>query len=99
MEVAMIEVTVSEARENLADLLGKVQHSGERVRVFRHGKPVAVIVSYEEHEFLEKCEDLHWGPIAEEAYQEYLKDPGAAKTIEEIMAEEAGLDKGVKAAG
>jgi len=91
----MIEVTVSEAREQLADLLGKVQHSGDRVRVTRHGKPVAVIVSAEEHDFLEQCENLYWGPIAEEAYQEYLKDPGSAKTIEEIMAEDAG----VKAAG
>ena len=37
----MIEVTVTEARENLADLLGKVQHGGEDVTIKKHGKPVA----------------------------------------------------------
>ncbi|KAF0115660.1 MAG: hypothetical protein FD150_947, partial [Rhodobacteraceae bacterium] len=34
----MIEVTVSEARENLADLLGKVQHGHEDVTIKKHGK-------------------------------------------------------------
>ncbi len=34
----MIEVTVSEARERLADLLGKVQHGGEDVTIKKHGK-------------------------------------------------------------
>jgi prevent-host-death family protein len=87
----MITVSVSEARENLSDLLGKVQHSGERVTILRHGKPVAVVVSAEEHAFLEDCESLHWAPIAEAAYAEYLQNPGAAKTIEQIMAEDADV--------
>ena len=85
----MIEVTVSEVREQLAHLLGKVQHGGEVVEISRHGKPVAYVVSAAEWAFLQDCEDLHWGPIAEAAYQNHLKDPGAARTIDEIMAERA----------
>ncbi len=86
---AMITKTVSETREELSDLLSKVQHSGEVLHITRHGKPVAVVVSAEEHAFLEECESLYWGPIADAAYAEYLKNPGAAKTIEQIMAEDA----------
>jgi len=84
----MIEVTVSEVREKLADLLGKVQHGGEVVEISKHGKPVAYVVSAEEWAFLQDCEDLYWAPKAEVAWQEHLKNPGAARTIEEIMADE-----------
>lgn len=87
----MITQSVSETRENLSDLLSKVQHAGERVLIHRHGKPVAVIVSADEHAFLEDCENLYWAPIAEAAYQDYLKNPGAARTIEEIMADDADV--------
>ncbi len=86
---AMITKTVSETREELSDLLSKVQHGGEVLHITRHGKPVAVVVSAAEHAFLEECEDLYWRPIADAAYAEYLKNPGAAKTIEQIMAENA----------
>jgi len=50
--------TVSELRDNLSELLSRVQHSGEVLHIERHGKPVAVMVSAEEHAFLEGCEDL-----------------------------------------
>ena len=85
----MITVSVSEAREGLSDLLGKVQHGGEVVEISKHGKPVAYVVSAAEWAFLQDCEDLHWGPIAEAAYQDHLKNPGAARTIDEIMADKA----------
>lgn len=85
----MIEVTVSEVRDKLADLLGKVQHGGEVVEITKHGKPVAYVVSAAEWAFLQDCEDLYWAPRAEAAYQEHLKNPGAARTIDEIMAERA----------
>lgn len=85
----MITATVSEIRDNMPDLLGKVQHGGEFIEITKHGKPVAYVVSAAEWAFLQDCEDLHWGPIAEAAYAEYLKDPGAARTIDEILAEQA----------
>ncbi|MFO1143670.1 MAG: type II toxin-antitoxin system Phd/YefM family antitoxin [Amaricoccus sp.] len=34
-------VTVSEARDKLAEVIGRVQFGGERVTVAKRGKPVA----------------------------------------------------------
>jgi prevent-host-death family protein len=56
----MIVKTVSEARAELSDLLGKVQHGAEQVTILRNGKPVAVIVSIEDYEFMESAEDALW---------------------------------------
>ena len=85
----MIEVTVSELRDKMADLLGKVQHGGEVVEISKHGKPVAYVISAKEWAFLQDCEDLYWAPRAEAAYQDHLKNPGAARRIDQIMAEDA----------
>lgn len=85
----MIEVTVSEARENLADLLGKVQHGHEDVTIKKHGKAVAVMISVEAMEYYERLEDAELARLGAEAYAEYLANPSAARTIEEIMAEVA----------
>lgn len=52
----MIEVTVSAARETLADLLGKVQHGQEDVTIKRHGKAVAVLISVETMAYFEQLE-------------------------------------------
>ena len=85
----MIEVTVSELRDRMADLLGKVQHGSEVVEISKHGKPVAYVISAEEWAFLQDCEDLYWAPRAEAAYQDHLKNPGAAKTIDQVMGDAA----------
>lgn len=53
----MITVSVSEARENLSDLLGKVQHGREDVTIERHGKPVAVMIPVSAYEFYERLWD------------------------------------------
>lgn len=85
----MIEVTVSEAREKLADLLGKVQHGGEDVTIKKHGKPVAVMISPEAMEYYERLEDEDLARLGAESYAEYLADPSQAVTLEEYIAEVA----------
>ena len=85
----MIEVTVSEARDNLADLLGKVQHGHEDVTIKKHGKAVAVMISVEAMEYYERLEDAELARLGDEAYAEYLANPTATRTIEEIIAEDA----------
>ncbi|MFN0114909.1 MAG: type II toxin-antitoxin system Phd/YefM family antitoxin [Paracoccaceae bacterium] len=85
----MIEVTVSEARERLADLLGKVQHGGEDVTITRHGKPVAVMISAAAMEYYERLENEELARDGDAAYAEYLADPSKAVTIEEYLAEAA----------
>ena len=85
----MLTATVSEARENLSDLLGRVQHGGEDVTIVKHGKPVAVMISVEAMAYYEALEDAELAKLGHAAYEEYLKDPGKARTIEDMMAEDA----------
>lgn len=40
-----LEISVTRARAELADLVNRVAYSGEHVVLTRHGKPVAVLVS------------------------------------------------------
>jgi len=83
----MIEVTVSEARENLADLLGKVQHGHEDVTIKKHGKAVAVMISVEAMEYYERLEDAELAKLADEAYAEYLANPTERISHEALWAE------------
>ena len=83
----MIEVTVSEARERLADLLGKVQHGGEDVTIKKHGKPVAVLISAAAMEYYERLEDAELAREGAKAYAEYLADPSKAVSHEDLWAE------------
>ena len=88
----MITATVSQARENLSDLLGKVQHGGEDITIVKHGKPVAVMISVEAMAYYEALENAELAKMGAEAYAEYLKDPSKAKSLEEYLAEDAARD-------
>lgn len=83
----MIEVTVSEARERLADLLGKVQHGHEDVTIKKHGKAVAVMISPEAMAYYERLEEEELARQGDAAYAEYLANPGAAVSLEDYLAE------------
>ena len=85
----MITVSVSEARENLSDLLGKVQHGREDVSIERHGKAVAVMISVEAMAHYAALENAELARIADEAYAEYLADPGGTRTLAQYLAERA----------
>jgi prevent-host-death family protein len=78
-------VTVSEARQDLADLVNRAAYRGERVRVTRRGKPIAAIVPMEDVDFLERYEDAMDLKLAMEA----LADPENAATysLEEVEKE------------
>ncbi len=90
----MIIATVSQARENLSDLLGKVVHGREDVTIVRHGKPVAVMISVEAMAYYEALENAELARMGAEAYAEYLEDPGKAVSHEELWAEiESGYRK------
>jgi prevent-host-death family protein len=51
---------VSEARERLAELLGRVEYGHELVTICKRGKPVAVLVTMEDYAFMESAEDAYW---------------------------------------
>jgi prevent-host-death family protein len=82
----MITQTISETRENLSDLLGKVQHGGENVTILKHGKPVAVIVSIEDLAFLESAEDAYWSRRVAEIEADPAYDPNDTVPAAEVFA-------------
>lgn len=49
-------ISVSKAREFLADLITEVAYKGERVILTRHGKPIGALVSAEDLERLEEMD-------------------------------------------
>ena len=50
-------LSISEVREKLADVTGRVQFSGDRIMMQKHGKTVAVLVPPSDLEALEALED------------------------------------------
>ena len=80
-------VSVSEARDALADILNRVAYGGERVRLVRRGREIAAVVPVRDAELLEAIED----EMDLAAVREVLADPESAQRIpwEEIRT---GLD-------
>ena len=68
----MSKLSVTKARDGLAEAVNQVHYRGERVILERHGKPVAAIVSVEDLKRLEDLEDL----LDVEAAKKALKEPG-----------------------
>lgn len=87
-------MTVSEARERLADLLARVEHAHEQVTITRHGKPVAAIVTMEDLAFMESAEDAFWRKQLEEERARADYDANERHSFDEVMAE---LAKGAAA--
>ncbi len=83
----MITVSVSQARENLSDLLGKVQHGREDVTIERHGKPVAVMISVEAMAHYEALEDAELGKMVADIYADPNYDPNDVVSHEDFWAE------------
>lgn len=89
----MIEVTVSEARERLADLLGKVQHGGEDVTIKKHGKPVAVMISAAAMEYYERLENEELAREVAAMYADPDYDPNNTIPHDQLWAEILGEDR------
>lgn len=83
----MTTVTVSEARENLADLLGRVQYGREDVTILKHGKPVAVMISPEAMAHYEALEDAEMLKMVQDIYDDPNYDPNDVISHEELWAE------------
>ena len=83
----MITVTVSEARERMADLLGQVQYGREDVTILKHGKPVAVMISPEAMAHYEALEDAELSKMVQDIYDDPNYDPNDVISHEELWAE------------
>lgn len=49
-------VAISQARDNLAELINEVLYQGDRICLIRRGKPVGALVSIEDLAILEELE-------------------------------------------
>jgi prevent-host-death family protein len=87
MDKIMITVSVTQARENLSDLLGKVQHGQEDVLIQRHGKTVAVMISVEAMAHYEALEDAELGKMVADIYADPNYDPNDTMPAEEFFAQ------------
>ena len=50
-------MTITEARDVLGQLVGRVQYGHERIVLTRHGRPAAALVPMDDHQTLERLED------------------------------------------
>jgi prevent-host-death family protein len=53
-EISVTQLSVTQARAELADLVSRVGYSGERILLTRHGRPLAALVSVADLETLER---------------------------------------------
>ena len=53
----MTRLTVSDAREDFAEIINRVAYRGERIVIHRHGKDVVALVPVEDVALLEALED------------------------------------------
>ena len=88
----MISKSVTETRESLADLVGRVQYGGEQVAITKHGKVVAALVSAEDLKLLEDLEDRWLSKLVEGIESDPEHDPNDTVPAEEFFARlEAGI--------
>lgn len=64
----MITVTATEIKNRLGQYLSRV--AVEPVAVEKNGRPVAVLLSWEEYEVLQRSDDHFWGQAARAAEAE-----------------------------
>jgi prevent-host-death family protein len=81
----MSELPITDAREDLAEVINRVAYGHERVRLTRRGKPLAAVVSIEDVELLERLEDQ----ADLDAMRSALEDPANAQPIpwEQVKAD------------
>lgn len=78
-------LSVTEARDQLAEITGRVRFAGERIVLQKHGKTVAAVVSPSDLDALEALEDRLDLLDALDALADYRANGG--ESFEEIKAD------------
>lgn len=79
---SMTKTTLSEARNNLPELVNRASYGQERIVIERRGKPVAAIVSLEDVARLEAFEDARDSALLIKAMEDSL----GFITIDELLS-------------
>jgi len=74
MEVAVNTVSATEIKNRLGQYLARV--AVEPVAIEKNGRPVAVLLSFEEYELLQRSDDFFWGQAARAAEAEGFLSAG-----------------------
>ena len=79
-------ISISDARENLPEIVTKVSTTLDRVTITVHGKPKVTLVSAEELESLEEMADILAIPGAKESITRGLKQAkkGKGKSLSQL---------------
>jgi prevent-host-death family protein len=80
-------ISVTKARENLADILGEVRYAHKRIKLTSNGKGVGAIIPLEDLELLEAIEDKIDIELADKANKD-----GPFYTLDQVL-EENGLSR------
>ena len=85
----MTEIGVTEARDQLGELVNRVAYSDERIVLTRHGRAVAALVPIAVLRELEDAENAADLAAAREAIAESGPNVSHAQVLEDLVADEA----------
>lgn len=77
----MTTITVTQAREHLADLLNKAHYTGEWIIVEKHGKKLAAIISIHDLELLDSLIEQKEDEIDRAVVEKELSKKRKSKTV------------------
>jgi prevent-host-death family protein len=81
-------LNTNEARTRWRDIIDAAHAGQSDIVIERYGKPMVVIIPYEDYLALEEeLEELRAARRAEAAYREWKKDPTRGRSYAEIRAE------------
>jgi prevent-host-death family protein len=93
-DMTVMVIGSKEARSKWHDLLDDAT-AGRGAIIERSGRPVAVLIPYEDYEaILEELEDMRADRRAVAAYEEWERDPSTAIPYEEFRAQLVSVQSG-----
>jgi prevent-host-death family protein len=69
------EMPISEAREHLAEVVGRARYAGGETILTHYGSPAAVVISFEEYQRLKGTQPLRLPPEIEAIIEEGRRHP------------------------
>lgn len=85
----MTEIGVTEARDQLGELVNRAAYGDERIVLTRHGRPVAALVPIAVLHDLEDAEDAADLVAAREAAAERGPNAPHSQVLDDLVADEA----------
>jgi len=75
MSESAAEMPISDAREHLAEVIGRARYSGEETILTHYGKPAAVVISFEQYQRFKGTEVVQLPPEIDILIEESRRHP------------------------